>query len=272
MTADARNPLTAEQIAAAFRQGRLSATALAAYPGDVTPATLAAAYHIQNVALAAWPGPVGGWKVAAVQPQWREQFPAERLVGPVLASNVWQTDSAQVPVVEGGYAAVEVEFAIRIAKPVPVGMHFERPAEIGDYVGGVHAAIELAGSPLKNLSPLGPGAVISDFGNNAGLVVGDELKDFFSQPLENWTTRISINGQEAGAGDAARIPGGPVSALLFLINTLADRRIALKAGDWISTGASTGIHPVAVGDTFEAHFANAARISGRIVGATPQPA
>jgi 2-keto-4-pentenoate hydratase len=35
---------------------------------------------------------------------------------------------------------------------------------------------------------------------------------------------------------------------------MAARGIALEAGQWISTGAVTGVHPVRIGDRVEARF------------------
>ncbi len=262
--------MTPSQIAEAFRDARLNATALGIYPDTAVPADLDTAYQIQNVAIDNWPGPVGGWKVAAIQPQWREQYPDERLAGPVMAANVWVAETGSVvplPVIEGGYAAVEVEVALRIGKTLPAGQRFERADDLRDYVASAHAGIELAASPLAGLSALGPGAVISDFGNNGGIVVGAALPGFFDQPAEHWQADIEINGQPAGEGHAGRVPGGPLQALLFLVNHLTQRGLTLNEGDWVSTGATTGIHPVAIGDRYVARFGEHAALEGEIVSA-----
>lgn len=47
---------------------------------------------------------------------------------------------------------------------------------------------------------------------------------------------------------------GPFGAARFLFEALATRGIPLSPGPWISTGAVTGIHPVAIGDRVEATF------------------
>ena len=248
--------MTPDQIALAFRTARLGATALAAYPAPTVPDALEPAYAIQTLAIGAWPDRVAGWKVAAVQPQWRERYPAERLSGPVFAKRVVMATAAplDVPVIVDGYAAVEAEFALRIADNFPLNTRFTDTAALLPHVAAVHAAIEMAGSPLANLGALGPGAVISDFGNNTGLIVGQELTGFHDRSLADWPSAVWLNDTLVGEGSAERIPGGPLSALLFLVNNLVERGLTLRPGDWVSTGASAGIHPVKAGDHVRVSF------------------
>ncbi len=171
------------------------------------------------------------------------------------------------PVIRGGYAAAEAEFALRLSDDFPVDRGFETVEELEPYVAAVHAAIEMAGSPLPTLSALGPGAVVSDFGNNTGLVVGPELADFFARQPSDWPAEADVNGTLAGTGSADRIPGGPLAALLFLANALVAEGATLRPGDWISTGASTGVHPVAISDTVHVRFDGKPAIALRIVAA-----
>lgn len=266
--------MTPEQIISTFHQARLGARPLSDYPGGDVPATLSAAYAIQQASIAAWPDRVAGWKVAAVQPQWREAYPAERVWGPVFSRSliVAGSDAVDVAVIAGGYAAAEAEFALLLGDDFPLHTRFESAAELLPFVAAVHAAIEIAGSPLPNLSALGPGAVISDFGNNTGLVVGPALPDFFARGLADWPAETDVNGSLAGSGSAERIPGGPLAALLFLANGLVALGATLRPGDWVSTGASTGIHVLAVGDRVEARFDGKPAISLRVGAAQPHAA
>ena len=263
--------MTPEQIYQTFHAARMAARPLAGYPGNTVPASLAEGYAIQSASIAAWPDEVVGWKVAAIQPQWRTAYPAERLGGPVFAKSLQMAgaDVVDVHVVAGGYAAAEAEFALRLGADFPVDTTFAAVAELQPFVAAVHAAIELAGSPLPTLSSLGPGAVLSDFGNNTGLVVGPELPGFFSRDASGWLSETDLNGQLAGSGSADRIPGGPLAALLFLANNLVERGLTLRPGDWVSTGASTGIHVLAVGDTVAARFDGKPAIALRVCAAQP---
>ncbi len=47
---------------------------------------------------------------------------------------------------------------------------------------------------------------------------------------------------------------GPVGAARFLFELMAARGIVLKPGQWISSGAVTGVHVVRIGERIEARF------------------
>ncbi|WP_151638953.1 2-keto-4-pentenoate hydratase [Noviherbaspirillum aerium] len=261
--------MTPQDISASFRQARLDGKALPAYPGGTVPADLESAYAIQDMSIGAWPDRVAGWKVAMIQPAWRETYPAERVIGPVFEKAVWHAAEAEVeiPVIDGGYAAVEAEFALRIGRTIPLEARFADPSELLPYVDGVHAAIELAGSPLASLSALGPGAVASDFGNNSGMVVGPALgMELLADPARG-ISETFVNGASVGSGGAMRVPGGPLAAVAFLAETLKKRGRTLNAGEWVSSGATTGIHPVKAGDHVLVTFGGQVRITARIIAA-----
>ena len=65
---------------------------------------------------------------------------------------------------------------------------------------------------------------------------------------------MRIDGGTVGTGGATSIPGGPFDSLAFLLNALALRGLRPLAGQWISTGAATGVHRIAIGQTAEADF------------------
>jgi 2-keto-4-pentenoate hydratase len=73
-----------------------------------------------------------------------------------------------------------------------------------------------------------------------------------------------------GQGGAASIAGGPLGSLAFALGCCARRGRPLRAGDVISTGACTGIHPVRVGEEALVVFAGAPELRCRVVGATPE--
>lgn len=261
--------MTPEHISHTFRNARRLAIPLAAYPAEQVPPTLAAAYAIQQMSIDAWHDRVAGWKVAAIAPAWRAAYPAERVAGPVFARTLLHATAGvvEMPIIDGGYAAAEAEFALLLGADFPRDTTFTSTGQLQGHVDAVHAAVELAGSPLPNLSALGPGAVVSDFGNNTGLLIGAALPGFFERAPADWQVETTLNGKVAGSGSAERIPGGVLAALLFLANSMVERGASLQPGDWISTGASTGIHPVQVGDTVEVRFDGMAALALRIVPA-----
>lgn len=255
-----------QQIAQAFTSARAKGSAIDAYPGT-PPATLAEAYAIQAAAIARWPDPVKGWKVARVNPAFAAQFPEERLIGPAFARNIHrvaQGGTAQCPVFEGGFAAVEAEVVIVVAADSAVGKSDWTAASVIPLVQSMHIGVEVASSPLATLNDIGPGAVISDFGNNWGVVVGAEIANW--RELETIAVETFIDGQSVGTGKVAIQPG-PLGALAFTLNKRAQQGEILRAGDVISTGMITGVHDIRIGQRSRHVFAGVGEVQVQITQA-----
>ena len=257
-------------IAKAFHDARLSAVKLEKYPGEV-PSSLEQAYEIQDIAISRWPALVVGWKVAVILPEWRQTYTAPRFAGPVFANGFsCGAVSSQGPgAIEGGFCAVEAEFVVKIRRDIPSDLHFDKAENMLPFVESVHAGIELAGSPLASINDVGPGAAVSDFGNSMGIVVGDQLTHFGRDGWEKEGASIFIDDVEIGRGTAANVPGGPLEAVLFLVSHLATRGRIVRAGDWISTGAATGVHKTKAGSRIRAHFNAGASVSMEIGHSQP---
>jgi len=271
-------PATTDTIAA-IRQGvaerfvaaRLSARALQDYPG-LLPATLDEAYARQEAAIALWPDDIAGWKVGGIVDAWAARVGDSRLVGPIFRRHVWRAGAAAVtplPIIPGGFAAVEAEFVFVLGISAPATRTEWTAAAAADLVGELRVGVELAGSPLATINELGPAVVVSDFGNNAGLLLGEPVPDWRSRLPESLTCEAHVNGRRVGRGAAAAIPGGPLAALAFALGCCARRGRALRGGDVISTGACTGIHPIGIGDEAGVAFAGAAELRCRGVRAEP---
>jgi len=261
----------AAAIADRFLTARRSAAGLSAYPGDM-PSSLDEAYVIQDAAIAAWNQPIIGWKVGRVPPPLVRQFGTDRLAGPIFASRAAHSDGGDVemPVFDKGFAAAEAEFLLRIGRaPDPAQTRFtlEKAAELID---AVHVGIEVASSPLRAINDLGPIAVVSDFGNNNGLVVGPAIPDWRTSGFEQWTVTTLIDGNEAGTGHASAFPDGALGSARFLFELMARRGIKLQAGQWISTGAVTGVHDAGPGQRVEARFDGNFSIRCSLLAARPE--
>lgn len=260
------NDPTSQAISQAFTTARAAGRALAGYPGT-PPATLDEAYAIQAAAIARWPDAVKGWKVARVNPAFAAQFPEERLIGPAFAANVHHVAPggvAQCPVFEGGFAAVEAEVVIVAAADSPAGKSDWTADTVAPFVGSMHIGVEVASSPLATLNDIGPGAVISDFGNNWGVVVGAEIVGW--RELETLDVETFIDGQSVGTGKVAIKPG-PLGALAFTLNKRARQGQTLKAGDVISTGMITGVHDIRIGQRSRHVFAGCGEVQVQIIKA-----
>lgn len=261
----------ASRIAGRFLAARRAAAGLDDYPGDF-PATLDEAYAIQDEAIANWGRPVIGWKVGRVPPPLIDRFGTDRLAGPIFAGEHARANGEAVamPVFAEGFAAGEAEFLLRIGAAPPPGNGDYSLDEAAGLIGAVHAGIEIASSPLGIINELGPIAVISDFGNNNGLVIGPEIPDWRASGFEDWPVTMLIDGIESGAGRAASFPDGAIGAARFLFELMARRGIALTPGQWISSGAVTGVHRARPGQRIEARFRPGLSVACRLIAAEPE--
>lgn len=240
------------QIAHTFVTARRDGVAVPDFPGAV-PATLDEAYAVQDRALAIADGVVAGWKVGRINPPLDG---IDRLSGPIFAEQVVMATDTPVamPVFAEGFAAAEAEFLLRIGSAFDSAKTRYTIDEARAVVDAVHVGIEIASSPFPGINALGPTVTVSDFGNNNGLVVGADADGWQDGDINAWPVELWINDGLIGAETSATMLDGPFGAVRYLLEHMAARGIALSPGQWVSTGAVTGVHPVAIGDRVEARF------------------
>ncbi len=235
-----------DAISRCLVNARLTTEPLSDFP-DRLPTTLEQAYAIQSASINRWPDAVVGWKVAMLPVPDRSRFPAERLAGPVFSSKVRAVEAGSrvvMPVYAGGFAAVEAEFVLELGISVlPSGKNYSDD-ELIEVVSGWYCGAEIASSPMAVVNERGATSIISDFGNNAGVLLGPRIKDWQSRPLEEMPAKVIVDDETVGETTAAAVPGGPLQALRFLIELCATRDIELPAGTFVSSGAVTGVHDV----------------------------
>lgn len=258
----------ASAVAQAFVQARRAARVLESYPGE-RPNDLAAAYAIQNRAIELDGRQVAGWKVGKINPPDDAQLGTNRLAGPIFADSVVTVsvgDEPEMPVFAGGFAAAEAELLLHLASgwdgTVPQG-----DAETRALLDDIRLGIEIASSPYPGINVDGPTVTASDFGNNAGLVIGPKLDGWEQLDLCAIPVRTEIDGEVVGEGSAATMLDGPYGAVRFLLANLSTRGFDTSDGLWVSTGAITGVHPVMPGQQVRAQFGSHGEVRSRIVAA-----
>ena len=240
------------RIARSFVGARRDGHALPDYPGDM-PAALDDGYAVQDAALALTDGKVAGWKVGRINPPIGT---VDRLAGPIFTDQLVVADGSPIamPVFADGFAAAEAEFLLRIGTAPDPAKRDYTIDEARALIDAVHVGIEIASSPFPGINDHGAPVTISDFGNNNGLIVGAAVEGWRDIDVDTWPVETWIEGERAGAATTATMLDGPFGAARFLFDLMAARGIALEAGQWISTGAVTGVHPVRIGDRVEAKF------------------
>lgn len=256
----------AEMIAEKFVRARLAGQSLPQFPG-VLPSNLADAYRCQELAIERFPDKIVGWKVARIGAPFAKQFPEERLVGPVFEGNLRIARVGQVvdfPVIEAGFGAVEAEIVLRVNEDAPANKANWNIDEAAEMVRSFHLGVETAVSPLATLNDLGPGAVISDLGNNWGVIVGASIGEWRS--IDEIVALTFIEDAFVGRGTAF-IRQGALGALAFALSKCAERGRPLRAGDYISTGAITGVHDIRSGQQSRLVFEGCGEVECRAVRA-----
>ena len=268
--ADADAP-TLAAIADGFVGARRQGRALPGFPGDI-PDDLVTAYRVQDMAIARWPDRVVGWKVGFIAPERRDVSGDERLLGPIFARQLQMTIGSQsvFEVFGGGFGAVEAEYVLRVDEDVPGDKTEWTPEEAAAVPSTLFVGMEVASSPLATINQLGPRVVVSDFGNNNGLVMGAEIPTWTERSDASLTCTTWIDGRQVGQGGATTLPGGLRAAFAFALARSARRGRPLKAGDLIATGNATGIHDILPGQQARIDFDGHGSIECLATAATPK--
>ena len=237
-----------QAIARRFVTARREARPLFEFPGSL-PQTLTATYAIQDAAILLRGEPIAGWKVGRIPPEHEAVLHEQRLAGPIFQSVVQRagSETSRFSIIEGGFAAIEAEFVFLMGKDADPARTEWTTADAAELVAALHVGIEVAASPLATINAIGPRAVVSDFGNNGGLILGPEIPDWRSRDPASLPCQSFIDGVSVGTGSAGALLDGPLGSLAFILGHTARRGRPLKAGQLIATGQTSGIHDIEIG-------------------------
>ncbi|HEV2704069.1 MAG TPA: fumarylacetoacetate hydrolase family protein [Steroidobacteraceae bacterium] len=255
------DPAATRTIAQTFVNARRARAPLKRYPGPA-PLTLGDAYVIQTEALALSSEAPAGWKIGRILGDDVLRFGDDRLSGPVFAGDIRTAVAGAniFSIIEGGFCAVEGEIIIRVGQDAPPGTLDWSVENASALIGACHVGVEIAGSPFAEINEHGPAVTASDFGNNDGLIIGPEIA--VSAPWESPVLAVEtrIDDVTVGRGNALQLPGGPVAALAWLASHLARRGLPLRRGQWVTTGAITGVHRIHPGQVAQVIFEGVGQI------------
>ena len=238
------------RIAGRFLAARRAAAGLDDYPGDF-PATLDEAYAIQDEAIAAL-GPAGdrleGRPGAAAPDRPLRHRPAGRADlrrGSRPAATAPRSRCRSSPRASPPARPSSCSGSARRRPPEKTELQPRRGRRPDRRRPCRHRDRQLAPGPINELGPI---AVISDFGNNNGLVDRPRNPGLADERLRAMGGRDPDRRRRGRArGRAAGFPDGAIGAARFLFELMARRGIALAPGQWISSGAVTGVHPAPAG-------------------------
>lgn len=250
------------QIATAFVNARHSTKGIETYPGDV-PQTLDEAYAIQDAAIKLWPHKIGGWKIGGIGAPHSDTLGATKLAGPVFENQIYSVVGSHIdmPVYAEGFAAIEPEIVVIVNSDQPADKATWTLEEAADMVERMHIGVEIASSPFPEINDMGPLVTISDFGNNNGLIIAEELENWKDAFTTERVVETIIDAESVGVTN----PANPLIAFRFLLENVAARGMPLKKGMAITTGAITGVHRAFTGQSSTIHCSDVADIELALV-------
>ncbi len=222
------------------------------------PATLSDSYDVQDISRANWGDEVYGWKVAGMSAEAQAKLGAAKQTGPVFAKNVVvlpEGGAAEFPIFAKGYGAPEPEYMITLKDCAALPKEGITLAQILSVVETIHIGVEIASSPFAKVTGMRVLSDIADFGNNWGLVMGPEIKDWGNMDLTKIDVICEIDGQVVGNGRASEGLAGPFGSVKFLIEHHKARGYDLPAGSVVSSGAIGGVTHMKVGSRAKVSFA-----------------
>ena len=215
-------------------------------------AELPLAYDVQDhfvASLLASGAKPGGYKVGLTTKRMQALCGVEEPISGVVLSNRIYTAPASFQVANYVRLGVESEMAVRIGPNVGErAMPKDLPlAEFIDQVCASFELVEDSGADYKRLSAA---SIVADNSWNAGLVFGAPVPISAFEHLRGRRGALRLNGEVVNEGVSDEVLGDPLNAVRWLDGHLRRRGVALKPGDWVSTGAIVPTRFVAPGETY----------------------
>ena len=260
-------------ISKALIDARRACEPISGFPADL-PQSLEQAYAVQLESIANWDADLIGFKVGGVPPKFQKQFPTIWQAGPMFADQQYTVkdgESIYVTVFEGGFAAYEAELVFVLKDLDKLDAPLESIEETHKFIKAVHLGAEIASSPNLEVNNLGPGSIISDMGNNAGVVLGPEAPLSILDDFSKLEVVLHIDDVEIGRATPNPGDNGPLGALRFILNHFIRMKgqLDLPENCLISSGAITGVHQSHAGTKGHIKFGDMAEYELKMVPRKP---
>ncbi len=245
-------------------RARKNALKLAEIPEPIRPKSAIEAYAAQadvvRRMIADRGGEVIGYKIACTNALAQRQLSvAEPFYGHLISHSTFESP-ARIPASRFSMRVIEAEFAFRLAKDLPPGTRRTRD-EIADAIEGVLPGIEIVDSRYESWTTVGVISLIVDNACHGAYVKGGLVRDWRGMDLAAQAVRLIVNGKATAEGSGAAVLGHPLNAFQWLVERLNGQGIALRAGQYVTTGVTTGVYEAQAGDRIEAEFGPVGRVA-----------
>lgn len=256
-------PDRVEEAAQALCKARRDGRQLSGLPEGLTPRDMDEAYAVQAAFMRLWDAPLAGWKAGATARSVQDLYGVgEPFLGPFFAPEVFPSP-ARVKAADFPPLCIETEFAFRFGADMPARDERYTREEILGAVEMLVPAFELISPRFDTLLMDRVALATADCGLNGGFVLGAPYADWRALDLAAHPVRLTVGGEQTAEGTGARALGDPFNVLEWMVNAMARRGFAMKAGDVLSTGTCTGITYLEPGQAAVADFGVAGRIEVR---------
>jgi len=248
---------------------RISMHRMPALPEPVRPKTIEEGYRIQSELIphlcVHFGGDVIGHKIACTNEIARKLLKADHPFSGHLLSGTTHPSGASLDASQFFMRVMEAEFAFQMASDLPPRSTPYTREEIADAVAGVLPGIEIVDSRFGDWTTVGIPSLIADNDCHGAWVKGALIKDWRAIDLAGQPVQLLVNGEVKGTGSGAAVLGHPLNALEWLVNSLNQRGVVLKSGQYVTTGVTTDIYMAAPGDHVKADFGAIGQVEVRFL-------
>jgi 2-keto-4-pentenoate hydratase len=259
-------PRVREEIAEALLGAYASGKPIEPLTGRYQDLTVPDAYEIQLLQVARWVGAgarVKGHKVGLTSAVMQRQFGVSQPDYGHLLDGMFWLEQQPVPLSAFLQPRAEPETAFVLARPLRgPGVTV---ADAVAAVGFVLPALELIDSRIRDWK-IGLEDTIADNASSGGVILGGTPVPLSAVNLRLAGCNLHKNGELAGTGAGGAVLGSPLTALVWLANTVGARGVVLEEGQVILPGSVTASVPVGPDDTVTATFAGLGSVTARFSG------
>lgn len=216
---------------------------------DLWPDTPEEGYAIQAKLAELRKEPVVGWKIAATAEAGRSHINVDRPLAGRLYESLVRNDGGKCSFAKNRMAVAEAEFAFTMGQDLEPRDSAFSETEVAQAIATLHPGLELPDSRFEDFTMPGTAGLIADNACARHFVLGPATTEAFdASALKDHASKLIINDEVVTEGIGADALGGPLTALTWLVNTLSDQGITLKAGEFVTTGVTGQPSPIKVGD------------------------